>query len=198
MEIVGSIPPLSESFRADLVATPEQGREVYIPMIGALAPYVDSYLCETMASSQDALTAAAIALEYGQGKPVYVSWTLKEAAGAGLRSGETVAEAYNKLAHLNIAGFLFNCCTPQAALAGLQELRPLTNKPIGAYPNTIVKTPENWSLDGDEKNVFDREYNEQDFTTDIMDCIRAGATIVGGCCGIGPSSIAALAQELKR
>lgn len=119
VEIAGCIPPLGESFRADNKPTEEEGRGAYIPLVQALLPYVDSFYCETFATAFESLLCTTIVTEHSQGKPVYVSWTLKELPGAGLRSGESVTEAFNLVSHLDLAGYMINCCTPEAALAAI-------------------------------------------------------------------------------
>jgi S-methylmethionine-dependent homocysteine/selenocysteine methylase len=194
--VAGSLPPLNESYRADLVPPSSEALPIYQNLVEALNPYVDVYVCETMSSADEALNAATQAVSFGAGKPVYVSWTLNETPGAGLRSGETVAQAFAKVAHLNLAGYLFNCTSPESVLAALPELRDLTDKPIGCYANRLNEVDAEWTLDN-EINTGRRE----DLSTEVFVrmCQRfadAGATLIGGCCGIGPTDIAALSTAL--
>ena len=197
VQIAGSLPPLSESYRPDLVPPPDEALPVYRKLAVALHDYVDMYFCETMSTAREALNAASQAVEFGGDKPVYVSWTLNETPGSGLRSGETVKEAYEMLLPLDIAGFLFNCSFPEAIEAALHELRPLTDKPLGCYPNRTNKIYPGWTLDNDVRlgvrNDFDVDY----FVEMSLRCIDAGATIVGGCCRIRPPYIKALSERLR-
>ncbi len=112
VQVAGSLPPLNESYRADLVPAPEQAMPVYRNMVEALAPNVDLYVCETMSCAQEALNAASQALAFGGGRPVYVCWTLDEVPGRGLRSGENIQQALDALADLDLAGYMFNCTSP--------------------------------------------------------------------------------------
>ncbi|MDE0191463.1 MAG: homocysteine S-methyltransferase family protein, partial [Gammaproteobacteria bacterium] len=143
--VAGSLPPLEESYRADLVPPPETSQPIYQGVVEALRDDVDLFICETMSSAIEARTAASAALAHGQGKPVYVSWTLDETPGRGLRSGDTVKQAVDALAGLGVDGYLFNCTHPEAIEAGLRELKALTTKPIGCYPNRLNKVPEGWT-----------------------------------------------------
>ncbi|MDA0762613.1 MAG: homocysteine S-methyltransferase family protein [Proteobacteria bacterium] len=192
VQIAGSLPPLFESYRPDLVGTAEASLPVYAALVRALLPYVDLFLCETMSTADEAFQAASQAKALGEGKPVIVAWTLNEEPGAGLRSGESVETAFARLEALELDGFLFNCTAPEAANAALVTLRELTDKPIGCYVNRTKKVPVGWTLDGQASDG-----RRQDLTTDYFvelskSAIAAGATIIGGCCGIGPSDIKAL------
>lgn len=192
VQVAGSLPPLNESYRADLVPASSQAQPIYRKLVEALTPYVDLFVCETMASADEAVTAATQATTYGAGKPVYVAWTLNEQPGTGLRSGETVADAFAKLAHLEIAGFLFNCTSPEAILAALPQLRELTDKPIGGYANRMNEVDPQWTLDNDLMTGRRTDLDTQAFVQMCQRFADAGATLIGGCCGIGPKDIAAL------
>ena len=194
--VAGALPPLSESYRADLVPSPEEATPVYENMVRAMAAHVDLFLCETMACAEEAHTAAQAALKLGGGKPVYVSWTLKEEPGTGLRSGETVTTALRRLDGMAIDAFLFNCTHPEAIEAAMTELRPLTDKPAGCYPNRLNAVPEGWTLDNEVVTGTRKDLPCDLYVASILRCIDAGASIVGGCCGIGPADIRALSERL--
>lgn len=196
--VAGSLPPMSESYRPDLIPSPEESTPVYQNMVRAMADHVDLFLCETMASAEEAHTAATAALDVGGGKPVYVSWTLSEKPGAGLRSGESVTAAHRRLDGLAIDAFLFNCTHPEAIEVALAELAPLTDKPLGCYPNRLAVVPEGWTLDNEVVMGGRRDLPRDLYVAAIMRCIDAGATMVGGCCGIGPRDIQAVRERLDR
>jgi S-methylmethionine-dependent homocysteine/selenocysteine methylase len=169
---------------------------VYRKLVQALLPYIDVFICETMSTGQEAVNAASAALEYGNGRPVYVAWTLAEAPGSGLRSGESVAAAYNKVAHLDLAGFLFNCTSPEAILAALRELRVMTDLPIGGYANRMNAVDSEWTLDNDIVTGRREDLDTQRFVAICKKFAEAGAAIIGGCCGISPLDIQALSKAL--
>lgn len=68
-------------------------------------------------------------------------------------------------------------------------LRQATDRPILAQPN--AGRPK---LVGD-KTVFDMAPGP--FAEGIAECVRAGARIVGGCCGTGPEHIGAVAEIIR-
>ena len=196
VRVAGALPPLEESYRPDLVPPAAEARPVYEGLVRAMADYVDIFLCETMSSADEARNAASVALACGGGKPVFVAWTLDETPGAGLRNGETIAAALARVADLDIAAFLFNCTHPEAVEAGLVELRALTDKPIGCYPNRLNRVPEGWGLDNALVTGLRQDLPTAVYVKSIERCVALGATIVGGCCGIGPADIRALVGHL--
>jgi len=196
VRVAGSLPPLSESFRPDLAPPASEAQPIYQSLVNALNPFVDLFICETMSTAEEAFNAASQAILYGGSRPVFVSWTLSETPGTGLRSGESIATAYERLSSLDVTGYMLNCTSPEAIVAGLKELHALTDKTIGCYANRIHKVPAGWTLDN---NIY--AGRRTDVTTDYfvdmcIKCADAGATIIGGCCGIGPTDIKALSDQI--
>ena len=67
-------------------------------------------------------------------------------------------------------------------------LRSATELPILAQPNAGMPKLV------DSKTEF--EMPPIEFSNGILECIRAGAQLVGGCCGASPEHIRAVAQRL--
>ena len=197
IRVAGALPPLDESYRSDLVPAFDEAAPIYQRMVRAMADNVDLFLCETMSSAREARCAAEQALGHGGGRPVYVSWTLAEEPGTGLRSGETVREAFAALDGLDVAAFLFNCTHPEAIEVGLQELKALTDKPLGCYPNRLNRVPEGWTLDNERVVGVRDDLPVELYVESIQRSIGHGATIVGGCCGIGPNYIRAMSESVR-
>jgi S-methylmethionine-dependent homocysteine/selenocysteine methylase len=194
--VAGSLPPLDESYRFDLAPPDEDAVPVYRALAEALLPYVDLFICETMSCAREARNAAAAARSVGgDTKPVWVSWTLAEVPGGGLRSGESIEVAYDAVAEFAPDAFLFNCTDPNAISAGLRELSQLTDKPIGAYPNRF-HVPEGWTLDNEIKTET-IEMSIEDYVGFAETWRESGATVIGGCCGVGPEFIRALAASAQ-
>ena len=85
-----------------------------------------------------------------------------------------------------------NCTNPKAITHGLESLKKLTDKPLGAYPN-VFDVPHGWTLDNDVdvklKNLSIKKFVDYKDTWESL-----GAEIVGGCCGIGPEYIEAISR----
>ena len=195
--VAGSLPPLSESYRPDLVPAEVEALPVYQEMVRALNANVDVFLCETMSSGAEAVHAVSQARSYGEGKPVMVSWTLNEIPGRGLRRGESVTEAFQQLQEFNVDAYLFNCTSPEAITEAIKEVVELTDKPVGAYPNRLNPVDPEWTLDNEIQTGL-RNDMDIDFFLNMSERFQAaGATIIGGCCGVGPDYISALTARLR-
>jgi S-methylmethionine-dependent homocysteine/selenocysteine methylase len=194
--IAGSLPPLRGSFRPDLVAPFEEMMPYYQEHAELLAPHVDILLCETMSNAVEGKAAATSACETG--KPVWVSWTLHEDQSGRLRSGESMAEAISALAGLPVNGFLVNCSAPESITAAIGQLAKLTDERIGGYANTFQPIPENWRLDGDKESdgfiPLRTDLDPSEYAAHASGWIKAGASIIGGCCGTRPAHIKKLRE----
>ena len=196
VQVLGCIPPLNESYRAELVPPAAEARPIYGHLVKTLESYVDAFICETMSSIAESRNAMDAVLEQGNGKPMFLAWTLNETPGVGLRSGESISEAFSALEEYPVAGYFLNCTTPECIVATLPALKAMTDKPLGCYPNRLEQVPDGWTLDNEVQNARRNDLDTAYYVDQMQACIAAGATIVGGCCGIGPSYIEALNSSL--
>ncbi len=192
--IAGSLPPLQESYRPDLVGELDAMLPLYSEQVSLMAPWVDVFLCETMSSIAESLAAATAARETG--KPVWVSWTLDDHNPTRLKSGEPIADAVKSLAHLNIAAILFNCCMPETITAAMPLLVETSMPGIGGYANTFTPPPPDWTLEEEGVLGLRDDLDPASYAGFASDWLDAGASIIGGCCGTRPAHIATLHQLL--
>ena len=190
--IAGSLPPLSGSFRPDLVGPSREIEVLYQEQAELLAPHVDLLLCETMSSATEGHAAAKAACQTG--KPVWVAWTLHEDHSGNLRSGESITEAVAALQDLPVSGVLANCCAPESITAVLPQLVEIGPQWIGGYANTFNPIPHDWRLDGEKDTdgllTLRSDLGPEEYGTHVSQWLAAGATAVGGCCGTRPSHTA--------
>lgn len=197
VQIAGSIPPLDESYRPDLIRSPDECRPVYINLVKALLPNIDCFLCETMTSIQEATVAveAVKSALGGRQIPILVSLSLKESPTGLLRSGESVEDAVQLLQPLGISGLLFNCTSPKAIENALSLVNESINVPVGGYPNRFVEVPADWTLDNEVQIKRDKSLTADSFVEGALRCVAKGAEMYGGCCGTTPEFIEALALQ---
>ena len=195
IRIAGSIGPLRASYRPDLaepvaVATPK-----YAEVARILGPHVDMILCETMASLSMAEAVAAGAQQAG--KPVWLSVSVDDHDGRLLRSGEPVAALAAVVAQYPIAAVLANCSVPEAMAAALDALSQL-GLPFGAYANGFTHISGNFLKDAPTVKELTHRHDltPEKYADFAMAWVDMGATIVGGCCEVGPAHIALLAKRL--
>ncbi|OQR82391.1 hypothetical protein ACHHYP_16145 [Achlya hypogyna] len=201
-KILGSLPPLTESYRPDLVLPAAEAVPVYTVIGNALAPFVDVFAAETMSCIREAIMAIDGVSHLN--KPIFVSFTLGK--DGNLRSGEAVDTAIRAVvAHSPLVqAILFNCCEPEiittAFAAFSTELQAeLRFKGVrwGAYANALTPVPEGWTLSGAETSQPLREDMSPATYLSFVDAwIQHGATLIGGCCAIGPQHISAIRSFL--
>ncbi|TPI49662.1 homocysteine S-methyltransferase family protein [Mesorhizobium sp. B2-9-1] len=193
--IAGCLSPLFGSYAPALTISFEDTLDIYRRIVAEQADGVDLFLCETMASAEEARAAVTAASE--SGKPVWVSWTLADHGTPRLRSGETIAAAVSALDGLPVAARLLNCCGPEAIAAALPELVALGG-PVGAYANGFTSV-EALKHGGTVDVLHARhDLDPQAYSDQAIGWVDAGAGIVGGCCEVGPAHIAALRDKLTR
>lgn len=194
--IAGSLGPLGASYRADVAEPADQAAAKYAEIAALLAPEVDFFLIETSASvlqSTGALQGAVTA-----GKPVWLSITVDDADGTRLRSGEAVADLAPVIAEFDPAAVLVNCSVPEAMAAALTEVARF-GRPFGAYANGFTHIAPDFLKDSPTVAALSSRHDltPERYARFAMDWVGQGATIIGGCCEVGPAHIAALAQSLR-
>lgn len=194
--IAGSLAPMFESYRPDLVLPIAESEPVYREQAEILAEYVDLFLCETMSKSDEAVAAARAGA--ATGKPVWVSFNLHPSKHGHLRSGETIAEAVAALDGIPVSGFLANCCMPELIDAGMPELVKTGAPHVGGYANTFLPTPDDWTLEENDLHNLRDDLEPPAYLEFVESWLANGATVVGGCCGTRPAHIRLMAEALGR
>lgn len=194
--IAGSIGPLTASYRPDLTEPVEVAAPKYAEVARILGPHVDMILCETMSSLAMA-EAAALGAE-SSGKPIWLSVSVDDHDGARLRSGEPVADLAEVVERHPVAAVLANCSVPEVMEAALGELRAL-GRPFGAYANGFTHISDGFLTDAPTVAALTHRHDltPEKYGDFAMAWVEMGATIVGGCCEVGPAHIAHLAHRLR-
>jgi S-methylmethionine-dependent homocysteine/selenocysteine methylase len=195
--VAGSLPPVCGSYRADLFDA-AAARPVLATLTAALRPFVDHWQAETMSCIEEAELVHELVA--GDGHPLWLSFTLDDAATGAprLRSGQSVAAAVATTLRLRAAALLFNCSQPEAMAGAVAAAREHLEGPgsasvrIGVYANAFP--PQDASAEANA-NLHDirPDLDPDTYVGFARAWIARGASIVGGCCGIGPEHIEALA-----
>ncbi|MBU2359907.1 MAG: homocysteine S-methyltransferase family protein [Alphaproteobacteria bacterium] len=191
--IAGSIGPLVGSYRPDVHPPHARAVPLYAEVATLLAPACDLLICETVASLAHARAVLDGAKQ--SGLQVWLSITVDDRDGRRLRSGEPVGGIL-PIANEGAAAVLVNCSAPEAIHATLAILSRGT-LPCGAYANGFERITADFLADKPTvSSLTARDLSPAAYATHAMRWIDAGATIVGGCCEVGPTHIAALAQAI--
>jgi len=194
--VAGSLGPTGWSYRPDLAPPAEEAAEIYAEVARLQAPYIDLFICETMASVEQARGAVM-----GAGvvnKPVWLAVTVDDEDGSKLRSGERVTDIIPLIKAFNLDALLVNCSIPEA----LDQAIPLLvnhGTPTGGYPNGFTGIVKDFTTKGATVDLLQKRPNLSPETfADFADgWIEQGASIIGGCCEVGPAHIEAIARRLK-
>ena len=161
--------------------------DIYKEQISALASGgADLIVVETMMSLQET-RAAVIACREVSELPVMTTLTF-EPDGRTLYGTDPVT-ALITLQSLGADAFGANCSTgPDKMVPLIRSLAEVSRIPVICKPNAGLP-----SLDEEGRTVYDLE--PEGFGKGMEEIIKAGASIVGGCCGTAPEYIAAIPRE---
>ena len=201
VRVAGSLPPVCGSYRADLFDI-NAARPLLAVLVQALRPYVDHWQGETLSAIAEAYLLREVIGD--DGKPLWISFTLCDTGEQGdtpcLRSGETVEEAVNVACKLGAEAVLFNCSQPEvmgaAVSVAVRVLADLGSRArVGVYANAFPPM----SAEAEANSTLSEiraDLDPEGYLQWARDWVRRGASIVGGCCGIGPEHIARLRGAL--
>jgi 5-methyltetrahydrofolate--homocysteine methyltransferase len=153
---------------------------------------VDGFIIETMFDLREALCALR-ACKDNFPLPVIVSIAFSsEANGGRTMMGDSAEQCAKDLTDAGADVVGANCgeIDPAQMAVIVSGLKSATSLPVLAQPNAGKP-----KLVGNG-TVF--EMAPDDFAQGIMECLHAGASIVGGCCGTTPEHIRAVAALLGR
>ena len=164
---------------------------------------VDLLMLETLGSSVRTIRATLSAAA-DLGVPVWVSLSCvrdrdtgavlfgieesREAADAAVTYGP-LAEAAGEIMSLGGSALLMMHSVRDVTEDAVKVLRGAWSGPVGAYPNAGYWSKPNWT--------FVDQVTPDEYLADARRWVEAGASIVGGCCGVGVEHIRALAEGLR-
>lgn len=194
--IAGSLGPLLASYRPDLNPDPDDAAAKFAELTALMGDRVDLILIETVSSVQEALGALRGTRDCA--KPVWLSLTVDDDDGTRLRSGEALSNIAPLVAEFDPQAVLINCSRPEAIPAALDILKTF-GKPFGAYANGFTGISEDFLKDAPTVDALEQrtDLDPATYADHALRWVQQGATIVGGCCEVGPDHIAELARRLR-
>lgn len=194
--VVGSMGPLGFSYQPDKAPPAEQAAEAYALCARLQEKFVDAHILETMSSVDQAkggLMGASVT-----GKPVWLGLTVDDTDGTKLRSGEDLKDIFPLLETYKPEKVLLNCSLPEAITDGMKTLVQL-GVPCGAYANGFTAIADTFDHIGATVDELQSrtDLGPERYADFVDDWIATGATIVGGCCEVGPAHIAEIARRVR-
>ncbi len=152
---------------------------------------VDLIMMEMMRDTDYSLWACEAAMETGL--PVWIGISVEkhgdELTGFG-REDQNFEDVAQALSALKPEVISIMHTSPNTTDEALSVLRKYWHGPIGTYPECGYHAAPDWQ--------FVDVIAPADLVQKSYDWHKLGATIYGGCCGIGPDHIHALAKEFKQ
>lgn len=194
--VAGSLGPIGWSYRPDLAPSADEAADIFAEIALIQKPYVDIILCETMSSVEEARGAVMGAKTAD--KPIWLSVSVDDSDGTKLRSHESVTQVLPLIEECGVDVVLVNCSVPEAIG---QAVPLLVNRgaPVGAYANGFVEIPSAFLNQGANVDILETRNNltPKIYADFAEKWINKGASIVGGCCEVGPQHIKELAIRFK-
>jgi 5-methyltetrahydrofolate--homocysteine methyltransferase len=152
---------------------------------------VDGFIIETMFDLKEALCALRACKSIAS-LPVLVSMAFATPKNGGHTiMGNSATECARALTEAGASAIGGNCgdLDPSQMAEVTTIIREATSLPILAQPNAgkprLI----------DNQTIYDMKPDE--FALGMAKCLRAGARLIGGCCGTSPAHISALAEVLE-
>src|SRR5450759_1747255 len=187
--VAGAVGPLGQLVKPYGPLTRLHVRELFTEQIRILLEEgVDLLSFETFSSTLEAVEALRAARALSAGIPIVASMTF-------LADGKTSfgEDAEGALAALVAAGadvVGINCTVgPQEAFEIFSRVAGSVAVPVSVRPNAGYP----WVVSGRTVYPATPDY----FRQNARDLLRAGAALVGGCCGTAPEHVAAMAREVS-
>jgi S-methylmethionine-dependent homocysteine/selenocysteine methylase len=212
VRVAGGLPPIFGSYEPQLFDSSRVAQYLDV-LVSALDEYVDIWLGETLSLIAEA--EAVVDAVRHTNKPIWISFTVDDrkvsvsdaVQTAILRSGESVSSAAAWIVQQDdVDALLFNCSRPEYMLSAVQksketftklsEGKSAGQKRIGVYANKFEPQGENYHANEGTTKLRD-DLDMETYMQFAQDWVSAGASIVGGCCGIGSEYIVKLHKELS-
>jgi S-methylmethionine-dependent homocysteine/selenocysteine methylase len=194
VRVAGSLPPLFGSYRPDLFDAPAASR-IIDPLVAGLSDHVDLWLGETLGSITEAeAVGAALARAGADDRPLWISYTLDDTGR--LRSGESVNAAVAAAVELGAGVVLFNCCQAETITEAIAVAVAQVGgfAAVGGYANRFVTSHTDSGEANEHLSAFRDDLDPDSYGAFVSRWLDAGATVVGGCCGMEPAHIARIAD----
>ena len=195
-QVAGSIGPLHASYRPDLIPDAIEASKQYKDVINHLSAKCDVLLIETLSSIEHAKAALIAAKDVKI--PVWIAFSTEDYDGTKLRSGEDLSLTKTLTNEYNFDAVLINCSRPEVGKDSLKILADF-NKPFGAYANGFTEITKGFLEDFPTVDALKERHDlsPKEYAKFAMEWVEMGATIIGGCCEVGPRHIEQLAKDLR-
>ncbi|MAV35398.1 MAG: homocysteine methyltransferase [Planctomycetaceae bacterium] len=189
--VAGSMSAMPPGFDRDAYFPPQRELDSYREAVGILAGAgADLIALEMMEDTEHAARAMRAAVE--SGLPVWLGVSCKRSQSGELtgfgHSQVRLTEVLDALLPMGPAVVNIMHTNPHLIADALTEVRGRWTGPLGVYPDSGYFTRPNWN--------FVDVIPPADLVAESAGWVRAGARLLGGCCGTGPEHVRALCEAV--
>ncbi|PPF70603.1 homocysteine S-methyltransferase [Clavibacter michiganensis] len=169
-------------YRGSSGLTGDELRRWHAPRFAVLADAgADLLACETIPSLDEG--RALVDLARGSGARVWLAFTV---ADGRLRSGQPMGEGFALAEEADeVVAVGINCAHPDEVPGAIAAARAATDRPVVVYPNS-----------GERWDAVARGWVGDPALPSVDAWIAAGASLVGGCCRVGPAEVRRMRDAL--
>jgi S-methylmethionine-dependent homocysteine/selenocysteine methylase len=184
--IAGSLGPCADCYTPAATPSPATLQSEHKLRLPGLAG-ADLLWFETLGTLREARAAAKHASTAG--RPFAISLILRESGQ--LLGGDDLSATVQAISRFAPVAIGLNCIPPDAIARFLPQLRRLTDLPLAVYAHINNRTPlPGWT--------YVQRLSPRQYAAHARRWRRAGANLIGGCCGTTPAHIAAVAAALGK
>jgi homocysteine S-methyltransferase len=184
--VAGAVGPLGVAMEPFGSLSPEAARAFFREQIDALVSAgVDLLMLETFRDLEE-LHQAVLAARESAGPEMVVIAQLSVEEDGSLADGTVPEDFTRRMDQWPVDAIGLNCCSgPSVVLDTIQRMIPYTTKPLSAMPNAGLPVAGEYSVSPEYMARYAARF------------VLAGVRIVGGCCGVTPEHIRAIADEVR-
>ncbi len=193
VRIAGCLPPLVASYHPELVPDNQRALSSYRRIVDIQAPGVDLFIAETLSTVREAEIICRAVADVDQA--VWVSFTVSDSDGTRLRSDEPLRDGIDAAKDAGSEAVLINCSAPEAVTQAM-ELFVDSDIPFGGLANGFTSITAMAPGGTVEAMTARDDLGPAAYADHAMDWVSQGATLIGGCCEVGPDHIAEIRNRL--
>lgn len=191
--IAGGLPPQNLTYKVDERPDHDIKNDFY-NQAKLINPYIDFFYFDVLSSVKEIKIAIESINEFN--KPFLIGLHISK--GKNLPSGEKISDTIEVIKNNKVLGIMLSCVSPENFQSNLSEIKKL-GIPFGFKINGYLKTepfPKINQIKSDSSYLQPTEFlgKRKDLTPKKMfEFVKKfkleGATILGGCCEVGPDHI---------
>ncbi|MGQ0601597.1 MAG: homocysteine S-methyltransferase family protein [Anaerolineales bacterium] len=155
----------------------------------------DAFLVELAPPIPDELVFPHFETLIATGIPLWIAYRRAVGGPIGIfgqdeqKDGDLLGRAAQRFEQMGVSALLVHCLPPDKAHGVAPWLRTFTTLPLGVYPNNGRYDMYKWE--------WEHTTTPEELAEHARGYVAEGMNIVGGCCGVRPEHIAAIAKAVK-